>query len=118
MAPHPTAQAGAALLERDRELEALGSLIEGTAAGRSGVVLIEGRAGIGKSRLIAAAREQAAGAGLRTFCARGTDLERDFPYGVVRQLFEPLRADSDGWERWLSGSAATARPVFDAPGSD
>ena len=118
MATRPRSPAAATLLERDRELAALGSLVEGAAAGESGVALVEGRAGIGKSRLIAAAREQAADAGLRTLCARGTDMERDFPFGAVRQLFEPLRADSDGWERWTSGSAATARPVFDAPGSD
>ena len=55
---------------------------------------------------------------MRTLAARGTDLERDFPYGVVRQLFEPLRADAEAWERWLSGSAATAAPVFEAPATD
>ena len=118
MASGQQAHTDTALLERDRELATLGALIESAAAGRSGVALVEGRAGIGKSRLIAASREQAADKGLRTLCARGTDLERDFPYGVVRQLFEPLRADPDGWERWLSGSAATARPVFEAPGAD
>jgi hypothetical protein len=118
MATGPTAPATAALLERDGELSALDSLIEAAARGGSAVALVEGRAGIGKSRLLTAARERAADAGLRTLAARGTDLERNFPYGVVRQLFEPLRADVDGWERWLSGSAATASHVFDAPGSD
>src|SRR3954470_10710042 len=106
MAGGRSAPAGVALLERERELETLAALIEGAAEGRSGVALVEGRAGIGKSRLIAAAREQAADAGVGTLAARGTDLERDFPFGVVRQLFEPLRAtDPEGWERWLSGAA-------------
>jgi DNA-binding CsgD family transcriptional regulator len=111
-------QSTAALLERDDELSTLKSLIDAAGRGESAIVLVEGRAGIGKSRLIAAARERAADAGLRTLAARGTDLERDFPYGVVRQLFEPLRADPDGWDRWLSGSAATASSVFEAPGGD
>ena len=118
MATGRAAQTTAALLERERELAALDSLIDAARDGRAAVALVEGRAGIGQSRLIAAAREHATEAGMRTLSARGTDLERDFPYGVVRQLFEPLRADADGWERWMSGSAATAGPVFDAPGAD
>ena len=111
-------QSTAALLEREDELTALGSLIDAARDGEAAVALVEGRAGIGKSRLIGAARERAAESGFRVLSARGTDLERDFPYGVVRQLFEPLRADAEGWERWMSGSAATAAPVFDAPATD
>jgi hypothetical protein len=48
-------------------------------------VLVEGPAGIGKS----AARTQARDAGFRVLSAAGGELETDFPYGVVRQLFEP-----------------------------
>ena len=104
------------LLEREHELASLESLIEDAAAGRrSRIAVVEGRAGIGKSRLLAAARERGGHAGLRTLSARGTELEREFPYGVVRQLFEPLRANADEWERLLGGAAESARPVFEAP---
>jgi DNA-binding CsgD family transcriptional regulator len=42
--------------------------------------------------------------------ARGAELERDFPYGVVRQLLEPaLATDRD---ELLSGAAALAAPLF------
>ena len=106
----------ALFLERDDELASLDALIEDAAAGHEArIAVVEGRAGIGKSRLIAAARERAAAAGLRTLSARGTELEREFPYGAVRQLFEPLRADQDEWERLLGGSATSALPVFEAP---
>ena len=82
------------LHERERELEALDLQISGTLRGRSGLVLFEGPAGIGKSRLVAEARSAAARAGLLVLSARGSELERDFPFGVVRQLFEPhLLAD-------------------------
>jgi DNA-binding CsgD family transcriptional regulator len=115
----PGVRRSAALLERDRELAALRGLVDAAAAGDAALAIIEGRAGIGKSRLIAAGREHAADGGFRTLSARGTDLEREFPYGVVRQLFEPLRAtDPDGWERWLGGSAGPARSVFDDPAVD
>lgn len=43
-------------------------------------------------------------------------LERGFPYGVVRQLFEPVRAAAAAgeWERQLEGAAALARRAFDS----
>ena len=104
------------LLERERELASLEELIDDAATARqSRIAVVEGRAGIGKSRLLAATRERAVEGGLRTLSARGTELEREFPYGVVRQLFEPLRADPAEWERLLDGSAASALPVFEAP---
>ncbi len=49
--------------------------------------------------------------------ARGSDLERESAYGVVRQLFESLLLNSDQRERWLSGSAEPAARVF-APDDD
>ena len=103
------------LLERERELATLDSLVAAAIDGEASLAIVEGSAGIGKSRLIQAARERAADSGFRVLSARGTDLEREFPYGAVRQLFEPLRTDPDEWDRLLSGSAAAARSVFDAP---
>ena len=44
------------LYEREEQLGTLGTLIEATAAGEAGVGLIEGAAGIGKSRLLTEAR--------------------------------------------------------------
>jgi len=102
------------LLERDRELVKIAALVDDARAGAARLVLVEGRAGIGKSRLLAAARGRAAAAGMRTPSARGTELERQFAYGAVRQLFEPLRADPELWEAALAGAAAPARAVFEA----
>ncbi len=65
--------------------------------GRIGV--IEGSPGIGKTRLLAAARRIAADAGMRCLTARGSQLERAFPFGVVRQLFEPALVAADAGER-------------------
>jgi hypothetical protein len=46
--------------------------------------------------------------------ARGGELERDFAYGVVRQLLEPALRDAgpDGTAELLSGAAALARPLL------
>jgi DNA-binding CsgD family transcriptional regulator len=70
--------------------------------------------GVGKSRLLAAARSSAAVAGIRTLSARASELEREFPFGVVRQLFEAAVADPAERERLLSGAAAPAAAVFGA----
>jgi DNA-binding CsgD family transcriptional regulator len=103
----------AGLLERERELGAIDSLVDDVCAGSARLVVVEGRAGIGKSRLLAAARDRAAGRGIRTLSARGTELERQFAYGAVRQLFEPLRTDPDLWDAALAGAAEPARAVFE-----
>jgi DNA-binding NarL/FixJ family response regulator len=99
------------LFERDQELSQLEALIDRAAAGQGLVGLIEGPAGIGKSRLLAEARALADGQ-MRVLTARAGELEREFPFGVVRQLFEAELADPERRERLLSGAAAPAATAF------
>jgi DNA-binding CsgD family transcriptional regulator len=105
--------AAAPLLEREHELGALDALL---GAGTDDVVrlaVIEGPAGIGKSRLIGALCERATESGARVLSARASELERAFPFGIVRQLFEPLMFDPADRERLFAGAAEAARPVFE-----
>ena len=104
------------LYERDGELEVLDRLVHGALAGEAALALLEGPAGIGKSSLLARTREAAAAAGFRVLSARGSDLERELPYGVVRQLFEALLMESG--DRWMSGPAEAAARVFAPPEQD
>ncbi len=106
---------GGPLLERERELEALSATVGAAAGGTAGLMLVEGPAGIGKSRLLAAARAFAEERGLLVLAARGGELERDFPFGIVRQLFESLLVDETARMNLLSGAAEAAAPVFDLP---
>jgi DNA-binding CsgD family transcriptional regulator len=99
------------LVERESDLGALAELLDGLVDGRSRAALIEGPAGIGKSRLLGALRDGADARGIRALAARGRELEREFPFGVVRQLFEPALAGADR-EAAFAGSAAPARAVF------
>jgi len=99
------------LVEREDDLGALAELLDGLVDGRSRAALIEGPAGIGKSRLLAALRDGAAARGIRALAGRGSELEREFPFGVVRQLFEPVLAEV-GREVAFAGAAAPARAVF------
>ena len=109
---------GGRLYERDEDVAALGAAIGEAAAGHARLVLIEGPAGIGKTRLLAEARELATAAGLAQLSARGGELEREFAFGVVRQLFEPVLADDAARAQSLVGAAAAARPVFEPLSED
>lgn len=102
------------LLERDPELAAIEDLIGGVAEGGR-LLAIEGPPGIGKTALIGEAKARGRRAGLQVFGARGTEFERSFSYGVVRQLFESHLASSkaEGRAGLLAGAAALAAPLFD-----
>jgi DNA-binding NarL/FixJ family response regulator len=105
------------LVERESDLGALAELLDGLIDGRSRAVVIEGPAGIGKSRLLGALRDGAAPRGVRALAARGSELEREFPFGVIRQLFEPALTGVDR-EAAFAGAAAAARPVFEGETSE
>ena len=109
-------RAKAQLLERDAELSAIDRLIDRTAQGEGAVVVIEGPAGIGKSALIEHTVESADRAAMDYRRARGSELESDYAYGIVRELFESLLAalPADEREHLFSGAARLARPIFPA----
>ena len=102
------------LLERDSEVASLRGVLQEAVDGSGRVALVEGPAGIGKSRLLAELRAAAEEEDVRVLAARGSELEREFPFGVVRQLFEPSLADPEVRERWLAGAAAPAETIFAA----
>src|SRR6266536_1911897 len=87
------------LLERNEELAWIESALADARRGRGRFVVVEGPAGIGKTALLAAARTAAAEGGMRVLRSRGTELERDFAFGVVRQLFEPSLVEASELER-------------------
>ena len=102
------------LLEREAELAALEAVVVAASSGAGRIVAIEGRAGMGKTRLVAEARALAARAGFEVLVARSADLEQEFAFGVVRQLFEPYLASLPQEERdeVLSGTAGMAERLF------
>ena len=108
------------MLERESELGELERLIEDACAGHGRLVLVEGPAGIGKTELLAELGRRARQQGLLTLSARASELDRDFPFGIIRQLFEPLLGGADDSERarLLHGVAANAAPLFGIAGSE
>ncbi len=102
------------LLERSGELDAIREGAEAVAAGEGRALVVEGPAGIGKTALVAAARAHALDIGLRPLAARGTELERAFGFGVVRQLLEPAVHEGEG-AKAFEGSARYAAALLDVP---
>ena len=103
-------QTESAVLEREAELSELDSAFDHARTGHGQLALLEGPAGEGKSTLLAAASSRAQAAGLTVLTARGGEPEREFPFGVMRQLFEPVLAAADPGRRelLLGGAAAPA----------
>jgi DNA-binding CsgD family transcriptional regulator len=106
------------LLERDRELERIGQCLQRASQGYGGALVVEGPAGIGKTVLLAAGRVAAQREGFRVLRARGAELEREYAFGVVRQLFEPALAAATEQERagLLDGPPGVAARLLSLPG--
>ncbi len=69
---------------------------------------------MGKSALLKALRAEAEAAGAAVRFAVGGELEREYPFGVVRQWLEPVVRLADPAQRaeLLTGAAALAGPVL------
>jgi tetratricopeptide (TPR) repeat protein len=104
------------LLEREDGLTELDALARDAASGAGRMLLIEGVAGVGKTRLLDEARRIASDQGLSVLSARAGELERDFGFGIVGQLLEPALARTDPERRaeLFAGAARLAEPVFAA----
>lgn len=94
------------LIERRQELRALDAAFQelrrsadGVPRARRGRLLaFSGPAGLGKTALIAAARDRAADTGFTVLSGRGGENEQGSAFRVVRQLMQPPLATMDGAE--------------------
>ncbi|MEU4446679.1 AAA family ATPase [Actinosynnema sp. NPDC050801] len=84
-----------ALLGREAERRALAALVEQTASGSGGAVVVLGAPGIGKSALVAEAATRAADRGTRVITAVGVESEEDLPCAGLHQLVHQLRDGID-----------------------
>jgi DNA-binding CsgD family transcriptional regulator len=82
------------LRDRRQECAVLDRLLEGARAGRSGVLVVRGEAGIGKTALVQYAIESASD--LTVVRAVGVESERELGFAALHQLCAPIL---DGLER-------------------
>src|SRR3954447_5721090 len=102
------------MLERKAELATLDAVLDAARGGEGRLVVVEGSAGIGKTRLLGAVRELALADGVHVLAARGGELEGAFVFGIVRQLFEaPLAAaTADARTELFAGAAELSASLF------
>lgn len=106
-------------LERERDLHTIGDVLAEAVAGHGRLLIVEGPAGIGKSRLLEEATGMAGAAGMDVLSARAGELERDYPFGVVVDLLLPhlMRLDKSERAHMLRGRASLAAPLLSREGN-
>ena len=82
------------LLDRLPERTALSQLLDGARAGRSGVLVVRGEPGVGKTALLDWAVESAAG--LRVVRVAGVESEMELAFAAVQQLCAPMLDKLEG----------------------
>ena len=105
------------LRERDEELARAEQLLDRAGAGDGALLALEGAAGSGKTRLLREIAARAEERALTVLTGRGSELERGFAFGVLRQALEPALAALDAPVRdaLFDGPAATARAALGGP---
>jgi len=97
------------LVERDGERQVIDAALDGAELGRGRVVLLYGEAGVGRTSLLRAASLDAEARGLNVLEAHGSELERGYGFGIVRQLLEArIAALSSAQRRSLLRDAGPA----------
>ena len=95
-------------------MAALEAMLGAAQSGDGRLAVVEGSAGIGNTRLLAEARALATAAEFEVLTARGGELEGQFAFGIVRQLFEaPLAsATTELRAELLAGAAELSASLF------
>jgi DNA-binding CsgD family transcriptional regulator len=75
------------LYGRSEQLAAIGRLLERMRSGRAGVLVLRGEAGIGKTALLDAAEQKAAGA--QVLRVTGVESEAELPFAALHALMRP-----------------------------
>ncbi len=106
------------LVGRDVERETLGAVARDVRAGASGVVVVLGGAGIGKSALLANAVGTAESAGLQVLAGKAVEHERELPYGlIVDALDDHVASRGPAWVRAAGPGLAAVLPSLREPGA-
>jgi DNA-binding CsgD family transcriptional regulator len=96
------------LLGRGRELDGIDELIGRARTGCGAVAVLEGPAGIGKTALLEEAARRADISGFCVLRGDGAQLEHDYAFGVVRQLFRPMVGSGGASQDLFEGAARLA----------
>lgn len=111
--------ADVSLVGRLAELQRIGAALASAGAGRGQVVVVEGEAGIGKTRLLDAGLDHARRLGMGVFRAHAEEFESRRPFGAVadclglrRSSIDPRRAEISDRLYEPAGTDTTAASEF------
>jgi predicted ATPase len=99
---------------REVEIRVLREALDRVSAGRSAIVLIEGEAGIGKTRLLEEALEDARGRGMQVAAGVAEELEQTRPFGLVAAAFGCTSSSPDPRRAAIAGLLASRATVTGA----
>ena len=74
------------LLGRDHETAVLGHALSEASSSQSSIIIVEGEAGIGKSRLLGDACDEARNRGMQVAVGRAEELDQDRPFGLIARV--------------------------------
>src|SRR4051794_1515944 len=100
------------LLEREFELGVVHDAVAAAAHDLGRLVVVEGPAGIGKTRLLDEPRERAPEAGLLLLSARSDPSERDAPFGAVRALLASAATTREDLAELFTGPASLCMAIL------
>ena len=103
----PGSASVAPLRGRGPEVAALGEVLDQAAAGRPALALVEGEAGIGKTRLLEHALADARARGMQVVRGRAVELEQTRPFGLVAAAFGCERSSADPRRAAIAGLLAS-----------
>jgi DNA-binding CsgD family transcriptional regulator len=95
------------LFGREDETTSLTRALDRAASGRLAVVLLEGEAGIGKTRLLQHALDEAAARGMSVVAGRSRELETNRPFGVLEDAFGVSASSPDPRRARIAALLAT-----------
>ena len=102
------------MLDRESELEVIRTAIATVSTGSGSALIVEGVAGIGKTRLLAQGCALGEQAGLRILRASCGEFEAAYPWGMVRQVFDCIVRDDSvgGPRRFVRDAGRLALPAL------
>lgn len=107
------------LLDRESVLSSIAIALDAATRGPSRAVLLVGHAGMGKTRLHAAALESARGRQMRLVRAAGAELEQNLAFGLAAQLLRSLLAEVPADQRGALTAGVPQRVLtLDQPVTD
>src|SRR5262245_3397664 len=104
------------LYGRDDERARIGELLDAARSSRSGVLVLRGEAGIGKTALLEDTRERAAD--MHLLSARGVEAESELPFAALHQLLRPALGHVDGLPAPQASALGAALGLADGTGQE